>query len=151
MESKLINFADKRKEVIEQKRRNFERVIFDNFLGAYTVLDKNGVIYPVKLVDISPEGCMIRVPWTKRETVFEIGQELVLRFYFTKQSFVPAVGNLRYCREFIDTDGQAYLNYGLEFDVSMASYEVIKAFATFLSKFAELSVIDHGDAKVYSF
>jgi len=150
VESKLINFVDKRKEVIEQKRRNFERVVFDNFLGAYTVLDKNGVIYPVKLMDISPEGCMIRVPWSKRETVLEIGQDLTLRFYFTKQSFVPAVCKLRHTGESIETDGQAYLNYGLEFDASMSSYEAIKAFAVFLMKFAELSVIDRGDAKVYS-
>jgi len=149
-DSKLINFNDKRKELIEEKRRNFERVIFENFLGAYTVLDKNGVIYPIKLIDISQEGCMIRLPWGQKDQAMEVGQELTLRFYFTKDSFVPAVCSVRYSREFIDRDGKDYLNYGLEFDRTMASYAAIKAFVDFLVKFAELSAHDRGDAKVYS-
>ena len=56
MSGKVLDFAQKREQNIENKRRQFERVLFQNFLGAYTVIDQGGAIYPVSLVDISHDG-----------------------------------------------------------------------------------------------
>ena len=50
MSEKVLDFIGKRNANIEQKRRNFERILFQNFLGAYTVLDDNGTNYKVQLV-----------------------------------------------------------------------------------------------------
>ena len=55
MTDKVLDFNTKRQENIEEKRRNFERVMFQNFLGCYTVIHREGVIYPVELVDISAD------------------------------------------------------------------------------------------------
>ena len=51
MTDKVLDFNEKRMASIEQKRRSFERVLFQNFLGAYSTIDQNGVLYPVTLIE----------------------------------------------------------------------------------------------------
>lgn len=150
MADKVLDFVGKRQENIEHKRRQFERVLFNNFLGAYTVVDQGGSIYPVSLVDVSYEGCLFQVPWdVKRDTKMEDDAELTMRMYFTNQSFIPVVMKIKYGREFIADDGQTYMQYGCEFDASMPSFQAVHAFIDFLYKFAEHSSLDKGSKKVY--
>lgn len=150
MADKVLDFAEKRKENIEKKRRQFERLLFNNFLGAYTVVDQGGSIYPVSLVDISREGCLFQVPWNvEKDSKFENDHEITMRMYFTKNSFIPVVMNVKYSREFIDEDGQVYMQYGSEFDSSMPSFQAVESFIDFMYKFAEHSSLDKGSHKVY--
>lgn len=150
MSEKLINFVQKRKEAVEQKRRTFERILFQNMFGAYTVLDRNGVITPISLVDISHDGCLFKMPWNKRDgSCFSTGEEHTVRFYFTKDSFIPVILTIRYAREYVDNDGQVYIQYGTEFDKTTSGFGVMKSFIEFLYNFADLSVTDKGDSKVY--
>lgn len=150
MADKVLDFQEKRKENIEQKRRQFERILFNNFLGAYTVVDQGGSIYPVNLVDVSREGCLFQVPWNvDRDTKIEEGTELTMRMYFTKNSFIPVVLEIKYGREYIDEDGQTYMQYGAEFDKSMPSFQAVESFIEFMYKFAEHSSVDKGSHKVY--
>ena len=51
-EKNVVDFNQKRKETIEQKRRSFERVVFQEFLGVYAVIDDQGTGLPIKLLDI---------------------------------------------------------------------------------------------------
>lgn len=146
----MLDFSEKRKENIEKKRRQFERLLFNNFLGAYTVVDQGGSIYPVSLVDISREGCLFQVPWNvEKDTKFENGFEITMRMYFTKNSFIPVVMNVKYSREYVDEDGQVYMQYGSEFDKSMPSFQAVESFIDFMYKFAEHSSLDKGSHKVY--
>jgi len=86
MTDKVLNFVEKRKETIEKKRRSFERLMFQNVLGCYSVMDSNGLIQPVTLVDISHTGCLFQVPWNvKNDAKLTAGTELTLRMYFTKK------------------------------------------------------------------
>ena len=79
MTEKVLDFNSKRIENIEEKRRTFERVLFQNFLGCYTVIHQEGVIYPVELVDISSDGCLFQVPWdVKKGKKLETGAEVTL-------------------------------------------------------------------------
>ena len=150
MADKVLDFNEKRKENIEQKRRQFERILFNNFLGAYTVVDQGGSIYPVSLVDVSHDGCLFQVPWNvDRDTKIEEDTELTMRMYFTKNSFVPVVMQIKYGREYIDEDGQTYMQYGAEFDKSMPSFQAVESFIDFMYKFAEHSSVDKGSHKVY--
>ncbi|MCF8058771.1 MAG: PilZ domain-containing protein [Bacteriovoracaceae bacterium] len=150
MTDKVLDFLEKRKENIEQKRRQFERILFNNFLGAYTVVDQGGSIYPVNLVDVSREGCLFQVPWNvDRDTKIAQGTEITMRMYFTKNSFIPVVMNVKYDREFIDEDGLTYMQYGAEFDTSMPSFAAVETFIEFMYKFAEHSSFDKGSHKVY--
>jgi hypothetical protein len=150
MADKVLDFNEKRKENIEQKRRQFERILFNNFLGAYTVVDQGGSIYPVSLVDVSHDGCLFQVPWNvDRDTKIEEDTELTMRMYFTKNSFIPVVMQIKYGREYIDEDGQTYMQYGAEFDKSMPSFQAVESFIDFMYKFAEHSSVDKGSHKVY--
>ncbi|MCR9204808.1 MAG: PilZ domain-containing protein [Halobacteriovoraceae bacterium] len=150
MADKVLDFAEKRKENIEKKRRQFERLLFNNFLGAYTVVDQGGSIYPVSLVDISREGCLFQVPWNvEKDSKFEQDLEITMRMYFTKNSFIPVVMNVKYSREFVDEDGQVYMQYGSEFDKSMPSFQAVESFIDFMYNFAEHSSVDKGSHKVY--
>ena len=76
--SKVLDFVEKRSQNIEEKKRGFERILFRNILGTYTVLDKQETIYPVKLVDISRTGCMFEIPWNpKKDTRYEKEEEML--------------------------------------------------------------------------
>jgi len=150
MADKVLDFVGKRQENIEHKRRQFERVLFNNFLGAYTEVDQAGTKYPVSLIDISYDGCLFQVPWNvKRDSKIPEDTELTMRMYFTKASFIPAVVKIKYGREFVDSDGHTYMQYGCEFDKSMPSFQAVHSFIDFLYKFAEHSSLDKGSNTVY--
>jgi len=148
--TKVIDFQKKREESIETKRRDFERVMFDDFLGTYTVVDEVASGYPVKMIDISKDGCMFQVPAHKNNSkVFGEGVEITLKFYFTKGSYIPAVLNIKHSHEYVDNRGDTYVRYGGTFDKSLPSFKALKSFIDFIYNFAEFSCIDKGESKVY--
>ena len=149
-EFKVLDFNKKKAETIEQKRRAFNRIVFQNFLGAYSVIDDNGSIYPVTLVDIAGDGCSFQIPWNPaKDTKLEQDFEVQMRMYFTNASYIPVTMNVRYAQEVITNDGTSHIQYGCEFDKSATSFDAIQSFVDFLYKFAEHSAIDKGDTKVY--
>lgn len=150
MTDKLLDFNKKREAAIEQKRRSFERILFQNFLGAYSVIDQAGSVYPIELVDISKEGCLFQIPWdVKSGTPYQAGHELSLRIYFTKDSYIPTTVAVKHSSETVAQNGNTYMQYGCTFDKSLPSFEALQSFIDFLYKFAEHSAIDRGDSRVY--
>ncbi len=146
---KVFDFKAKRKESVEDKRRSFERMVFKNFMGTYSVLDEQGSCFPITLVDISQEGCMFQIPWDPNHSKhFQEESELTLRMYFTERSYLPVVVNIKHAAEYIDNTG-TYVRYGCQFDQSISSIDALRSFIDFIDKFAEHSVLDRGDAKVY--
>jgi hypothetical protein len=149
-EFKVLDFNKKKADTIEQKRRAFNRIVFQNFLGAYSVIDDNGTIYPVTMVDIAGDGCSFQVPWNgAKDKKLPGGFEVSLRMYFTNQSYIPVLMQIRHGKEVLGKDGNTYMQYGCEFDKSVASFEAMQSFIDFIYRFAEHSVIDRGDTKVY--
>jgi hypothetical protein len=149
-ESKILDFNKKKAETIEQKRRAFNRIVFQNFLGAYSVIDDNGSIYPVTLVDIAGDGCSFQVPWNPvKDKKLEQDFEVSMRMYFTNASYIPVILRVRHGKEVVASDGTTHIQYGCEFDKSTGSFEAMQSFIDFLYKFAEHSAIDKGDTKVY--
>jgi hypothetical protein len=149
-ELKVLDFNKKKAETIEQKRRAFNRIVFQNFLGAYSVIDDNGSIYPVTLIDIAGDGCSFQVPWNpKKDTQLSKDFEIVMRMYFTNASYIPVIMNVRHGKEIVASDGTLHMQYGCEYDKSASSFEAMQSFIDFLYKFSEHSAIDKGDTKVY--
>lgn len=152
-EAKLFNFLEKRQELVDKKRRKFERVMFDNFLGCFSVIDNNGTMFEISLNDISQDGMQFQIPWTgkqKDKGKFQVGQELNIRFYFTQTSYIPASVTIRYESEGIDgKNGAKCLRYGAKIDSSTSSYQALQSFIQFIYQFAKHSVEDKGDRKVY--
>jgi hypothetical protein len=149
-DDKVLDFNKKREDNIEHKRRAVERIMFDNFLGTYSVIDGAGGIYPIDIIDISRSGCMIQVPYDKgTDKTFKEGEEFTLRLYFTKASYIPAHVTIKYGKEFTDKNDKKYMQFGCEFDTEVASFEALESFINFLYKFAEHSAVDRGDSKIY--
>lgn len=147
---KILDFNKKKADTIEQKRRAFNRIVFENFLGAYSVISDNGAIYPVTMVDIAGDGCAFQVPWNeKTDTKLASGFEVNMRMYFTNQSYIPVIMNVRHGKVVQGKDGHTYMQYGCEFDKNQSSFEAMQSFIDFIYKFAEHSAIDRGDTKVY--
>ncbi len=149
-EFKILDFNKKKADTIEQKRRAFNRIVFQNFLGAYSVIDDNGSIYPVTMVDIAGDGCSFQVPFnTAKDKTLAYDFEVSMRMYFTEHSYIPVIMNVRQSREVLSDDGRTFMQYGCEFDKTSPSFEALGSFIDFIYKFAEHSAIDKGDTKVY--
>ncbi len=148
--SKVLDFVEKRSQNIEEKRQGFERILFRNILGTYTVLDNEGTIYPVKLIDVSRAGCMFEIPWNpKKDKRYEKEEEIKMRMYFSEKSFIPVLVKIKYSMEKIEGGGQAFMRYGCEFDKSLTSFKALESFIDFLYNFAEYSTIDTNENKTY--
>jgi hypothetical protein len=149
-DKKVVDFGARRKESIEQKRRSFERVVFQEFLGVETVVDDQGSGFPVKLVDISGEGCQFQLPFSlKAKNQFKAGTEITMKLFFTKGTYLLAVVTVRHATEYVDKDGDAWLRLGGEFDTSLPSYKALESFVNFIYQYAEYSCLDKGESKVY--
>ena len=149
-DKKVVDFNSRRKESIEQKRRTFERVVFQEFLGVDAVVDDQGTGFPIKLVDISKDGLQFQLPFTqKAKNQFKSGTETTLKLFFTKGSYLPAVVTVRHASEYIDKDGMAWLRLGGTFDTSLPSFKAISSFIDFIYQYAEFSCLDKGQSKVY--
>lgn len=149
-DKKVVDFNEKRKQSIEQKRRTFERVVFQEFLGVYTVIDDHGAGYPIKLLDISSTGCQFQVPFSlKAKNQFKDGEEVTLKLFFTKGTYLPAVVTVRHATEYIDKDGDAWLRLGGEFDTNLPSFKALASFIDFIYQYAEFSCVDKGESKVF--
>jgi hypothetical protein len=149
-EKKVVDFNKKRQENIEQKRRTFERVVFQEFLGVYTVVDDQGTSFPIKLLDVSKDGLQFQLPFSlKAKNQFKSGTEVTLKLFFTKGSYIPAVVTVRHASEYIDQQGDAWLRLGGEFDTSLPSFKALSHFIEFIYQYAEFSCLDKGEGKVY--
>ncbi|MBF0207177.1 MAG: PilZ domain-containing protein [Oligoflexia bacterium] len=154
MTDEVINFVKKRNESIEQRRREFERVMFQNFLGVYSVLDDDKEqTVAIELVDISDNGCLFQIPCHNPKNSASIQHlrkksSVDLRIYFTEKSYLLIAVSVRYCKEFVDMEGITYFRFGCEFDKSSSSFEALESFIKFIYKFAEHASTDRGDGKV---
>jgi hypothetical protein len=149
-EQKILDFVKKKKQHIEEKRQGFERLMFKNILGAYTVIDQYGSISPIELVDISHNGCLFQEPWnSQKDERYKIDSEISLRMYFSEKSFIPVVLKIRYTLEVIGNDGRTYMRYGCKFNKELKSFTTIASFIDFLYKFAKYSTIDNHQRKVF--
>lgn len=149
-DKKVFDFNEKRKKTIEQKRRIFERVVFQEFLGVDVVVDDHGSSYPVKLIDISAEGCQLQLPFSvKAKNHFKAETEITLKIFFTKGSYLPALVTVRHASEYVDKDGDAWLRLGGVFDTSLPSFKALSSFIDFIYQYAEFSCVDKGESKVY--
>lgn len=150
MTAKVISFNKKRQENIEKKKRQFERVLFSEFVGAYTELDggQQG-IFALQVIDISQTGCLLAVEDQENfEKVFKQNATLRLRFYFTKKSFIPAEVKVMRTEKTM-VGGKKYYHIGCEFDENLPSYQAIRAMVGFMYQYAEHSCNDGQEKRVF--
>ena len=149
MASNIIDFVGKRKELIEKKRRRFERILFQDIFGIETwvATESEDESCPVYLVDVSEGGCLFRIAETAAPDFIKIGSELKLKIYFTDNNHLPISISIKRTRKCVERDGQPYREYGCKFEnESGKSFQAMKDLISFLQKYAECSTVDYEDA-----
>ena len=139
----ILNFTAEKQKRVEHKRRSFERVTLQNTLWCRTLVEQKNSLYPVTLIDISNGGMLIQVALHRGDhRPIEKGKEIKVRMYFTENSYLVAVGKIRYRRNVLDEYSKRCLHYGFEFDKSQTSFKAINQFIQFLYSFAQHSTTD---------
>ena len=135
---KIVDLNSYRKNKNEERRREYERVLFNRVLGVYSFAEKTG-LHHVEVVDISFSGIKFKeeVP----EVPLKVGQKIALRFYFTPGSYLRLVVDIKRVTPFTEDDKEG-LEYGCELDKSTRSYEVLKQLINFMYKYAEIACQD---------
>lgn len=142
----VLNFSNARAEQIEERRRAYERVLFRNVLGVYTVMEQKG-LQAIELVDISEKGMSFHVSIDSKYKL-EIGEILNLRLYFAADSYLPI--SVKVVRA-LDTivDGTAVRQYGCEIDTTFKSYGAVFHLFQFIRSCAEHGHIDSEHLKIF--
>jgi hypothetical protein len=130
--SKVVQFSEVRKEKQENLKREYERVLFNRILGAYTVVEKLG-LKPVEMRDISRSGCSFRTPF--EDGAFTVGEELEFRFYFSNTTFLPIKVTIKRVVPAIEGHSK-YYDHGCSFDQEMSTFPAIEKFVEFINAYA---------------
>ncbi len=142
---KLVQISDLRKEKQDEMRRNYERVLFKQILGCYTLIEKLG-LKGVEMLDISQSGCSFQMP--VEDGAFNPGEEIDFRFYFSNDTFLPAKLTIKRVAK-VSQFNRDYWQYGAIFDKSLSSFTALQKFVDFIGSYAENAKEDKGDARAF--
>lgn len=142
----VVNLSNVRQELIEEKRRDYERVVFKSNFGVYTFSEPNG-LHAIEVLDISEGGMQFQTA-EKSALHLETGDVVPVRFYFATDHFISI--DVKVVRSFTAIeDGSAVHRYGCLMDKGMASYSAIYHFVQFITKCAEHGHKDEGNHRIF--
>jgi len=145
-DTKVVNFSDKRKAQQDNMKREYERILYKQLLGGYTLIENLG-LKGVELNDISKTGCMFTMD--PADGSFNEGEEIDFRFYFSSTAYIPA--KLKIVRvEKIEDGYSCVWSYGCQIDTSYQAYPALEKFVDFLEAFGKAARKDSGEEKVWS-
>lgn len=141
----IIDLNDFRKNKSEERRREYERVLFNRILGVYSFAEKSG-LHHVEVIDVSFSGIKFREE--RPDQPLQVGQKIALRFYFTPSSYLRLVVEVKRTTPYRDDDREG-LEYGCQLDKNTKSYEVIQQLISFMYKYAEIACQDHNPPMIW--
>jgi hypothetical protein len=144
-EKRIIDLSVYRKNKNEERRREYERVLFNRILGVYSFAEKTG-LHHVEVIDISYSG--IKFKEERPESPLRVGQKIALRFYFTPSSYLRLVVDVKRVTPFKEEDREG-LEYGCEMDKNTKSYDVIKQLISFMYKYSEIACQDSNPPMIW--
>jgi hypothetical protein len=143
---KVVNLSSVRKELIEEKRRDYERVVFRSSFGVYTYDEKSG-LNAIEVIDVSEGGIQFQTP-EKSHLHLQVGDMTPVRLYFATDHYISI--DVKVVRSFTALeDGKAVHRYGCLMDKTMASYAAFFHFVQFIAKCAEHGHKDEQHLKVF--
>lgn len=134
----IVDLSEYRKNREEERRREYERVLFNRILGVYSFAEK-GKLHHVEMMDISLSGARFRE--VLPEQVMKVADIVALRFYFTPSSYLRLSLEVKRVIPFRDGDREG-VEYGCQIDRNTKSYEVLKELVNFMTKYAEVACQD---------
>ncbi len=135
---KVVDLSAYRQEKTEERRREYERVLFHRVLGVYSFAEKSNLTH-VEVLDISFSGLLFRE--LQPEPALKPDQKIALRFYFTPSSYLRLVVDVKRTKPF-KSGGREGIEYGCELDKSTRSYEVLRQLVNFMYKYSEIACQD---------
>jgi hypothetical protein len=141
----IIDLNDYRKNKNEERRREYERVLFNRILGVYSFAEKTG-LHHVEVVDISYSGIKFRED--SPDHPLKLSQKIALRFYFTPSSYLRLVVEVKRTTPFKEEDREG-LEYGCVLDKNTKSYDVIRQLISFMYKYAEIACQDSAPPMIW--
>lgn len=143
-EAPVIDMTEKRAEIIQQERRQTKRTILSEFIGAFALVPRKGLL-KVTLYDISDSGVAFDVHETAGH--FSVGEEVAMRVYLNQQtyfSFVVKVQNIR------GLEDETSYRHGAFFVKGSINDEALHHFVRFVETVSAILQTDHGDLQVSS-
>ena len=141
----VIDLEGFRKNKTEERRREYERVLFNRILGVYSFAEKSG-LHHVEVIDVSFSGIKFREE--RPEQPLKAGQKIALRFYFTPSSYLRLVVEVKRLTPYKDEEREG-LEYGCELDKATKSYDVIKGLISFMYKYSEIACQDSNPPMIW--
>lgn len=148
-DSGIINLSQFRNRKQEEKKRKTERIFFHNLVGVYGVVN-SGKMVPVELIDVSDDGLGIQLPYQSEKTWPTESSNVLLRLYFSEDSFMEIAVNVMNSRPTIE-NGNRYHRYGCAVDPQHRSYSAWTQFVGFLRAYSEVSERDSGNIGIGNF
>lgn len=143
-EAPIIDMVEKRTEIINQERRKQKRTILADFIGAFALVPRKGLL-KVTLSDISPEGVAFDV--NESAGHFSVGEEVVMRVYLNQQTYFPFVIRIQNIR---GMHGESSFRHGGSFVKGSTHDEALHHFIRFVEAVSSVLQIDNGDMQVSS-
>lgn len=142
----VVNLSSVRQEIIEEKRRTYERVVFQSSFGVYTLME-DSKLHAIEVLDISEGGMQFQTP-ENSSLKLNSGDVIPVRLYFSTDHYISI--DVKVVRSFSAIEnGTAVHRYGCLMDKTMASYAAIFHFVQFITKCAEHGHKDDAHLKVF--
>ena len=143
---RVVNLASVRQEIIEEKRREYERVVFRSNFGVFIFNDTTG-LDAIEIIDISEGGMQFQTP-EKSHLKLNVDDVVPVRLYFSTDHYISV--DVKVVRSFTALEnGAAVHRYGCLMDKTMASYSAVYHFVQFITKCAEHGHKDEKHLKVF--
>lgn len=141
----IVDLQHYRKNKSEERRREYERVLFNRILGVYSFAEKTGLQH-IEVVDISYSGLRIREE--SPDKPLRVDEKVALRFYFTPSSYLRVIVDVKRAAPFKEDDREG-MEYGCQLDKTTKSYEVVRELIAFMYKYSETACQDHNPPMIW--
>lgn len=138
----VIDMTEKRNEIISQERRQVKRTILSEFVGAFAVVPRKGLL-KVSLYDISDAGMAFDVEMEAGH--FAVGEEIALRVYLNQQTYFPFTVKVQNIRAIND---ESAFRHGANFTKETLENEALFNFVRFIESVSSSLQNDAGDLQV---
>lgn len=140
----VIDMTEKRAEMISQERRQVKRTILSEFIGAFVLVPRKGLL-KVALFDISDNGVAFDV--AEAAGHFSVGEEVAMRVYLNQQTYFPFVVKIQNIRGITE---ESSFRHGAGFVKGTINDQALHHFVRFIETVSAQLQSDHGDLKVSS-
>ena len=133
-DQRVVNIVDARSKRTEERRREYERVLFRYNFRVYVETPED-TLHPIEIVDISQGGMQFQTE-TDNTLQANTGDRVTLRFYFAEKDYLAIDVIIKRILAAIEQE-RAVQSYGCSMDEEMPAYTAINHYVQFLTKCAE--------------